>query len=80
LSLFPAFFKNHVFWVTDFSNYTYSVQGVGANTSRGIFNTGLRLNILKSMNHFMLNIDILGLDLLDENREFGFGVTFGLSF
>jgi hypothetical protein len=78
LDMFPSIFKGYVHWISDFSNYSYSYEAVGANAwSRGVFNTGARVSVLKDMSRFKLNIDALLLDALDKNRCWSIGLTFG---
>lgn len=74
LGLFPDTFKNHVYWISDFSNFSYVVHAANVNAfNRGAFNTGLRIHPLKRSN-FKLVIDIIGSDLLDD-KERGLAVT-----
>jgi hypothetical protein len=81
LDLLPNLFKGYVHSISEFSNYSYSSEPVGADTlERGAFNTGLRLALLKNMNRFKLNVDILWLDVLDKNRCWGAGVAGGAAF
>lgn len=79
LDFMPSVFKNYVHWISDFSNYSYSTEPGGAIAgSRGAFNTGLRLAILRDKK-FKLNADLIMTDALDENRDWAAGVAFGLS-
>jgi hypothetical protein len=81
LSLFPGTFKNFIYWMNDFSNYNFSAYR-GASTvnagSRGMFNTGLRIDPLKDSEYKFI-IDIVGTDLLDPNRGFMLAATFGFA-
>ena len=79
LDFLPNFFKGYVHWLTDFANYSYSVDPRGANSWRGVFNTGIRLAILRE-SRFKWNIDVLFTDVLDSNRDWAAGSSFGLSF
>jgi hypothetical protein len=81
MSLFPSAFKNIVYWVTDFANFSYSVQGARVNAgSRGAFNTGIRIDPIKS-GRFNLVIDVIGIDLLDDgSRGIAATVSGGLAF
>jgi hypothetical protein len=80
LDLFPSVFAGYVHSISEFANYSYSPEAIGANTdSRGAFNTGIRIAALKSMNRFKLNFDVLWLDVFDSNRCWGAGVIFGVS-
>lgn len=81
LDLLPSVFKGYVHSISEFSNYSYSPDAIGADTDyRGAFNTGIRIALLKSMNRFKLNLDVLWLDVFDKNRCFGAGVAGGLAF
>ncbi len=80
LGLFPEVLKNYVYWISDFSNYSYAVHNLRIDTNRGIFNTGIRIDPIKH-NKFKLVVNILGTDLLDEDaRGFMVNATFGLGF
>ena len=81
MGLFPSVFKDYVFWITDFSNFSYVVSGSRINAlERGSFNTGIRIHPVKS-GRFNLLIDVVGTDLLDdENRGIGATVSGGYSF
>ena len=69
LSLFPNAFKDFVYWVTDFANFSYTVAGAHIYASgRGAFNTGIRIHPIKS-GRFNMVIDILGTDLLDDGER-----------
>lgn len=76
--LFPSIFQGHVHWITDFSNFGFHHYARAASTGRGIFNTGIRIAVLKALSKISLDIDILGTDLLDDSRGFGIGATFGM--
>lgn len=81
LTLAPEYLKGYVHWITDFANYSYSIDprfGVN-NYNRGVLNTGFRIVFLQDKN-FKLNLDILFLDLLDNNRGFSTGLTMGVPF
>lgn len=79
LSLAPEVFKNYVYWISDFSNYSYSsISDINAG-SRGAFNTGIRIDPIKK-GKFKLVFDVVGTDLLDSSRGFMAGATFGLGF
>lgn len=79
LDFLPNLFQHYVHWINDFSNYSYSVQAGGANAwSRGCFNTGIRLALLRS-GRYKFNLDLLMIDALDSNRSFGAGAAFGLA-
>ncbi|MBF9015687.1 MULTISPECIES: hypothetical protein [unclassified Oceanispirochaeta] len=79
LGLFPDKLKNFVYWINDFSNYSYAVYQDKISENRGIFNTGLRIDPLKD-NNLKLIINLIGTDLLDEgSRGFMVNTTFGFS-
>ena len=82
LDLFPSLFKGYIHWINDYANYSYSMdtRDISDSNYRGCFNTGARIAVLKTMNRFKLNIDILCLDVLDDNRCFGAGVSAGAAF
>ena len=81
MSLFPSTFKNFVYWVTDFANFSYTVNAALVNAaSRGAFNTGIRIHPIKD-GRFNLVIDVIGTDLLDNgDRGMSASVSGGLSF
>jgi hypothetical protein len=79
--LIPDVFKNFVHWVVDFSNFSYSVQALGANAwSRGCLNTGFRIDIsaLPALKNYKFVFDLMLLDILDSGRSIGLGFSFGL--
>lgn len=78
LALAPKVFKNYVFWISDFSNYSYSSTSYIAN-SRGAFNTGIRIDPVKK-GKFKFVLDLIGTDLLDASRGFMASATFGMGF
>lgn len=78
LALAPKVFKNYVFWISDFSNYSYSSTSFIAN-SRGAFNTGIRIDPVKK-GKFKFVLDLVGTDLLDASRGFMASATFGMGF
>ncbi len=82
MSLLPSVFQGFVNWIVEYGNFSYSDHAFGANAwDRGVFNTGLRLDILRGLGSAMhWKIDILYLDALDTNRGFGIGTVFGLAF
>jgi hypothetical protein len=79
LSLFPSAFKNYVFWISDFSNYSYATSSCINAGSRGSFNTGIRIDPIKK-GRFKLVFDIVGTDLLDSSRGLMVSGLFGLGF
>ncbi len=80
MALFPEVFNGYVRWISEFSNYSYSVDSVITNAdARGAFNTGLRIDILKESS-FKLVIDAVLMDVFDEGIDrFSLGGTFGFS-
>ena len=80
ITLFPNTFKGYLHWISDFANYSYSADPIGANPARGIFNTGFRIPALKDNKRFKLDIDVILVDVLDSNRDFGLNVCFGAKF
>jgi len=81
MSLFPSVFKNYVFWVTDFANFSYVVFPSRVNSGdRGAFNTGVRIHPIKDRK-FNLVIDVIGTDLLDDGgRGLAASVSGGMAF
>jgi len=81
LSLFPQTFKNYVYWVTDFANFSYTVKDAMIYAGdRGAFNTGIRIHPIKE-GRFNLVIDIIGTDLLDDgNRGLSASLSGGIAF
>lgn len=81
LLLFPEVLQNYVHWVTDFANFSYSAQAVGANaTFRGTFNTGIRIDIAANpkLKEYMFVVDAILTDALDDNRSFSLGLAAGM--
>jgi hypothetical protein len=81
MSLLPKTFKNYIYWMSDFANYSFSGSSggsTGLNLSRGIFNTGFRLDPLKDSRYKFI-IDVVGTDLLDSNRGFMLDCSFGMA-
>jgi hypothetical protein len=80
LLLFPEVFLGYVHWINDFSNFSYSVQAIGARAwDRGVFNTGIRIDLasIPELSEFKFAIDAIVTDALDENRAFSLGLAFG---
>ncbi|RME90334.1 MAG: hypothetical protein D6767_06990 [Candidatus Hydrogenedentota bacterium] len=80
LNLAPSVFKGYIHWLLDFANYSYSIDPRGAGAGRGIFNTGIRVAVLRDSPNMLLNLDLMILDALDTNRSFGAGLAFGMAF
>jgi len=79
LNLFPDYLQNYLHWISDFANYSYTVDPNGtSHERRGAFNTGFRIVVLKGDERFKLNFDLLVTDFFDEGeRSFVIGTMFG---
>ncbi len=79
LSLFPSVFHGYLKWISEFSNYSYSVDSVITNASfRGAFNTGLRVELLPNT-RYKLVFDATLMDVFDTGiNSFTLGGSFGL--
>ena len=80
LDFFPSLFQGYLHWLVDFANYQYSMHGLGAHSSRGIFNTGVRIDVLKAVSGMSLKLDVTITDALDDDRDFMAGAIFGIAF
>jgi hypothetical protein len=81
LILLPKVFDNYVHWITDFANFSYSVDPFGADHRyRGVLNTGIRvdLSVIPALNKFKFVIDALVADAFDADRSFSIGAVFGI--
>jgi len=81
LILFPEIFDNLVHWITDFANFSYSADAFRANAwIRGVLNTGFRFNFsaIPAFYRLRFTADIMFVDVLDHNRAFAAGLTFGV--
>jgi len=81
LVILPKVFNRYVHWVTDFSNFSYSVEPYGADArDRGVLNTGIRLDltVIPIFKKFRFVLDVLLTDVFDTNRAFSVGVLFGI--
>jgi len=81
MRLFPGVFGSLLHWVTDFSNFSYSVRPFRADAyHRGALNTGIRINLstIPAFSRLRFFADIMLVDILDQNRAFAAGVTFGV--
>jgi hypothetical protein len=79
--LLPNVLNNFVHWIVDFSNFSYSLQALGADAwTRGCLNTGIRIDIsaIPALKSFKLILDLAFLDILDESRTIGMALSFGL--
>lgn len=81
LELFPSFFKKYIHWVNEYSNYTYTMDPASITPhSRGAYNTGIRILVLKNLEKFKLNLSFIGTDLFDEHdRSFCMNIVFGFA-
>jgi hypothetical protein len=87
LTIAPEYLKGYLHWISDFANYTYSINpnpsyggyNPSTNFNRGILNSGFRVVFMQDKN-FKLNLDILFLDILDSNRGFSTGLSMGVPF
>lgn len=78
LEIFRSLFRGYVHWITDFSNFSWHNWSRSSTVHRGVFNTGMRIAVLKFHSRLKFDIDVLGTDLLDDNRGFALGGVFGL--
>jgi hypothetical protein len=81
LILLPKVFQRYVHWITDFANFSYSVEPIGADSrSRGVLNTGLRIDLasIPALSKFKFVIDVKVTDALDDDRAFSLGAVFGI--
>jgi opacity protein-like surface antigen len=82
LDLAPDIFQHFVHWVTEFSNFSYSDEPLGAEPFfRGCLNTGLRIDLstIPVLSKFKLSVDLIATDLFDEGaRSFVMGLIFGI--
>jgi hypothetical protein len=90
LIILPKYLQSFVHWLIDFSNFGYSIpahslqsnSGWGLDPSRGILNTGLRIDLsqIPALNKFTFAFDAYLTDAFDDKtRGFGLGVVFGAS-
>ena len=80
LSLLPDTLRNFLYWVTDFSNFSYAMHGARVSAEiRGAFNTGLRIHPIND-GPFNLVIDLIGTDLLDQGRGLSATLSGGWAF
>jgi hypothetical protein len=87
LNFIPSVFNGYVRWLNEIANYDFlhyaGRTGGNAPTSaasRGAFNTGFRIPILKSMTNMKFDMTIKMTDALDDERGFGIGGVFGARF
>ena len=82
LLLLPKYFGNFIHWITDFANFSYSVEAFGADAwHRGVLNTGFRINLsaVPIFERYKFAVDILMTDAFDQNRAFSVVTVFGMS-
>lgn len=80
LLLYPNVFQRYVHWVTDFANFSYSLQPTGAQAGmRGVLNTGIRIDVAAApqLKKYKFVIDAIITDALDTNRAFTLGLAAG---
>lgn len=81
LNFFPSLFNGYVRWLNELANYDYLYQNAPTRAAtRGAFNTGLRIPVLKSMSTVKFDITVKMTDALDDERGFGAGAVFGARF
>ena len=80
--ILPKYLDRTVHWITDFANFSYSVEAFGADAwNRGVLNTGLRidLSVIPALQKFKFVVDILITDAFDDkSRSFSLGTVFGI--
>ena len=79
LSLFPSVFHGYLHWISEFSNYSYSMNSIITNALvRGAFNTGLRVELLPNSRYKFI-LDATLMDVFDTGiNSFALGGSFGL--
>jgi hypothetical protein len=83
LLLWPDVFQGCIHWILDFSNFSYSVQPLGADAYyRGCLNTGFRINIgaVSALDKLKFSVDIIITDAFDRSRSFVLGTMLGWAF
>jgi hypothetical protein len=83
LMILPQYLGGLVYWVTDFSNFSYSIEPFGADAwYRGVINSGLRFDfsIIPIFQRLKFVVDIVITDAFDSNRAFSAGVVLGVPF
>lgn len=74
--LLPSLFDDHVRFVFDIGNVSYSKNPSGNDPDRGIVNAGIRLNPIPLARSLRFTLNLYGLDLLDgKDRSFGAGLA-----
>jgi hypothetical protein len=81
LNFFPSLFNGYVRWLNELANYDYLYGNSPTRAlSRGAFNTGFRIPILKHMSNLKFDVNIKMTDALDDDRGFAAGAVFGARF
>ncbi len=76
MALIPSVFREYIYLISDFSNYSYASNSLINAGGRGAFNIGIRIDPIKK-GRFKLVFDVVGTDLLDAGRGFMASATFG---
>jgi hypothetical protein len=77
LALMPSVFRDYIYWISDFGNYSYSSNSMINAYNRGSFNSGIRIDPIKD-GDLKFVIDLVGTDLLDSGRGFMASATLGM--
>jgi hypothetical protein len=88
LIILPAYLKDFLHLLIDFSNFSYSGDPWGPDAwYRGVLNTGLRVDLsqIPALSNFNIAVDVFLADAFDDKdlgggRSFGLGINFGKSF
>lgn len=81
LNFFPGLFNGYVRWLNELANYDFLYGNAPTRAgTRGTFNTGFRIPVLKSLSSIKFDITIKMTDALDDERGFGAGFVLGARF
>jgi hypothetical protein len=81
LNFFPSIFNGYVRWLNELANYDFLYRNAPTSAaSRGAFNTGFRIPILKHTAAMKFDVTMKMTDALDDERGFAAGVAFGARF
>lgn len=81
LNFFPGLFNGYVRWLNELANYDFLYANAPTRAAtRGAFNTGFRIPILKGMSNVKFDVTVKMTDALDDERGFGAGAVFGARF
>lgn len=81
LNFFPGLFNGYVRWLNELANYDFLYANAPTRAAtRGAFNTGFRIPILKGMSNVKFDLTVKMTDALDDERGFGAGAVFGARF